>query len=116
MTRTYRLGVIRGDGTGPEVVGQALKVLDAVRDGFEVLPREFDLGAERFLRTGDVLPDAELDELGACDAILLGAVGDPSVPPGVLERGLLLTITTRRPTRSTRLCPWSCGKMPRRWR
>jgi 3-isopropylmalate dehydrogenase len=89
---TYRLGVIRGDGTGPEVVGEALKVLDSVRDGFDVRQVDFDLGAERFLRTGDVLPDAELDGLRACDAILLGAVGDPRVKPGILERDLLLKI------------------------
>jgi 3-isopropylmalate dehydrogenase len=89
---TYRVGVIRGDGTGPEVVAEALKVLEAVRDGFDVDPIEFDLGADRYLRTGDVLPDEELDGLRACDAILLGAVGDPRVRPGVLERDLLLRV------------------------
>ena len=90
MTRT--IGVIRGDGTGPEVVGEGLKVLEAVRDGFEVELIDFDLGADRFLRTGDVLPDDELERLGACDAIFLGAVGDPRVRPGILERDLLLKI------------------------
>jgi 3-isopropylmalate dehydrogenase len=89
---TYGVGVIRGDGTGPEVVAEALKVLEAVRDGFEVELVEFDLGADRFLRTGEVLPDAELDGLKSCDAILLGAVGDPRVKPGILERDLLLRI------------------------
>jgi 3-isopropylmalate dehydrogenase len=89
---THRVGVIRGDGTGPEVVGEALKVLDAVRDGFELELVEFDLGAERYLRTGDVLPDDELARLGDLDAILLGAVGDPRVRPGILERDLLLRI------------------------
>jgi 3-isopropylmalate dehydrogenase len=89
---TYRVGVIRGDGTGPEVVAEALKVLEAVRDGFSVDPVEFDLGADRYLRTGDVLPDEELDGLRACDAILLGAVGDPRVRPGILERDLLLRV------------------------
>jgi len=89
---TYRVGVIRGDGTGPEVVAEALKVLDAVRDGFDVDPVEFDLGADRYLRTGDVLPDEELDGLRGCDAILLGAVGDPRVRPGILERDLLLRV------------------------
>ena len=89
---THRLGVIRGDGTGPEVVAEALKVLEAVRDGFEVDLVEFDLGAERFLRTGEALPDDELARLREMDAILLGAVGDPRVRPGILERDLLLRI------------------------
>jgi 3-isopropylmalate dehydrogenase len=87
---TPTVGVIRGDGTGPEVVGQALRVLDAV--GVPVDLVEFDLGAERYLRTGDVLPDDELARLREMDAILLGAVGDPRVRPGVLERDLLLRI------------------------
>jgi len=89
---SYRIGVIRGDGTGPEVVREALKVLEAVTDGFELEPTEFDLGAERYLRTGEVLPDEELEALGGLDAILLGAVGDPRVRPGILERDLLLKI------------------------
>ena len=88
----HRVGVIRGDGTGPEVVGEALKVLEAVRDGFEIEFVEFDLGAERYLRTGEVLPDDDLEALRGLDAILLGAVGDPRVRPGVLERELLLRI------------------------
>jgi 3-isopropylmalate dehydrogenase len=88
----YRVGVIRGDGTGPEVVREALKVLDGVRRGFEVGLTEFDLGAERFLRTGEVLPDAELDAIRELDAVLLGAVGDPRVRPGILERDLLLRL------------------------
>jgi 3-isopropylmalate dehydrogenase len=92
VTGSYRIGVIRGDGTGPEVVGEGLKVLEAVRDGFEVQPIDFDLGAERFLRTGEVLPDDQLARLRTCDAILLGAVGDPRVRPGILERDLLLRI------------------------
>ncbi|MFL5790580.1 MAG: 3-isopropylmalate dehydrogenase [Actinomycetota bacterium] len=89
---THRIGVIRGDGTGPEVVGEGLKVLEAVRDGFDVDLVDFDLGADRYLRTGEVLPDAELERLRTCDAIFLGAVGDPRVKPGVLERDLLLKI------------------------
>jgi 3-isopropylmalate dehydrogenase len=89
---TYTIGVIRGDGTGPEVVGEGLKVLEAVRDGFDVALVDFDLGADRYLRTGEVLPDDELDRLGGCDAIFLGAVGDPRVRPGILERDLLLKI------------------------
>jgi len=91
---SYRVGVIRGDGTGPEVVGEALKVVEAVRalEGFGVELIEFDLGAERYLRTGEVLLDEELEALRGLDAILLGAVGDPRVRPGVLERDLLLRI------------------------
>jgi 3-isopropylmalate dehydrogenase len=84
--------VIRGDGTGPEVVEEGLKVLEAVRDGFDVELVDFDLGADRYLRTGDVLSDGELEQLAACDAIFLGAVGDPRVKPGILERDLLLKI------------------------
>jgi 3-isopropylmalate dehydrogenase len=87
---SHRIGVIKGDGTGPEVVGEALKVLDAVDPGNDLV--EFDLGADRYLRTGETLPDDELERLAACDAILLGAVGDPRVKPGVLERDLLLKI------------------------
>jgi 3-isopropylmalate dehydrogenase len=90
--RPYRIGVIAGDGTGPEVVREALKVMEAVRDGFATELVEFDLGADRYLRTGETLPDDELNGLGACDAILLGAVGDPRVRPGVLERDLLLKV------------------------
>jgi 3-isopropylmalate dehydrogenase len=89
---THTIGVIRGDGTGPEVVGEGLKVLETVRDGFDVSLVDFDLGADRYLRTGEVLPEDELERLGACDAIFLGAVGDPRVRPGILERDLLLKI------------------------
>jgi 3-isopropylmalate dehydrogenase len=87
-----RIGVIPGDGTGPEVTREALRVLDIFRDELKVDLIEFDLGADRYLRTGEVLPDEELVRLAGCDAILLGAVGDPRVPPGVLERDLLLRI------------------------
>ena len=85
-----RLAIIAGDGIGPEVVGEAVKVLDAVLPGVE--KTSYDLGARRYHATGEVLPDSVLDELRAHDAILLGAIGDPSVPSGVLERGLLLRI------------------------
>jgi 3-isopropylmalate dehydrogenase len=90
VTGSYRVGVIRGDGTGPEVVGEGLKVLDAVRGDASFDLVEFDLGADRYLRTGDTLPDDELERLRGLDAIFLGAVGDPRVKPGVLERDLLL--------------------------
>ncbi|HEX6131777.1 MAG TPA: 3-isopropylmalate dehydrogenase [Actinomycetota bacterium] len=88
------IGVIPGDGTGPEVVREGLKVLEAVA-GLEGPAYElvtFDLGADRYLRTGDVLPDEDLERLRTTDAIFLGAVGDPRVRPGVLERDLLLRI------------------------
>ena len=91
MTDAHTIGVIRGDGTGPEVVAEGLKVLDAVRD-FDVTLVEFDLGADRFLRTGEVLPDEELARIAEMDAVFLGAVGDPRVRPGILERDLLLKI------------------------
>jgi len=85
-----RLAIIAGDGIGPEVVGEAVKVLDAVLPDVE--KTSYDLGARRFHATGEILPDSVLDELRAHDAILLGAIGDPSVPSGVLERGLLLRL------------------------
>ncbi|MFY1633406.1 3-isopropylmalate dehydrogenase [Solwaraspora sp. WMMB335] len=85
-----RIAVVAGDGIGAEVTAQARKVIDAVLPGVEAT--EYDLGAARYHRTGEVLPDAVLQELSGHDAILLGAVGDPTVPPGVLERGLLLKL------------------------
>jgi 3-isopropylmalate dehydrogenase len=86
----HKLGIIGGDGIGPEVVAEALKVVDAAGVAYDPVP--FDLGAARYLSTGDVLPDAVLDEIRAVDAVLLGAVGHPDVAPGVLERGLLLRL------------------------
>jgi 3-isopropylmalate dehydrogenase len=80
--------VIGGDGIGPEVVAEALKVVRAT--GVDVETTDFDLGGARYLRDGTVLPDETLAELRGYDAILLGAVGTPGVPPGVIERGLLL--------------------------
>jgi len=90
----YRIAVIGGDGIGPEVVAEALKVLDAVEvlEGFSTERTQFDLGGRRYLATGEVLPDAVVEELRTFDAILLGAVGTPDVPPGILERGLLLKL------------------------
>src|SRR5436853_1409854 len=87
---THRVGVIGGDGIGPEVLAEALKVVRAAAVPIETV--DYDLGGARYLRTGEVLPDATLDELRGVDAILLGAVGTPDVPPGVLERGLLLRL------------------------
>jgi len=88
-----RIAVVAGDGIGPEVIAEACKVLAAVLPGVETT--EYDLGAARWQRTGEVLPDSVLAELAGHDAILLGAVGDPGVPPGVLERGLLLKLRFR---------------------
>ncbi|WP_235486839.1 isocitrate/isopropylmalate family dehydrogenase, partial [Frankia sp. AvcI1] len=85
-----RLAVIGGDGIGPEVVAEGLRVLRAVHP--KVDTTEYDLGARRWHQTGETLPDAVLEELRGHDAILLGAVGDPGVPSGVLERGLLLRL------------------------
>jgi len=94
MTRSIDLAVIPGDGIGPEVVAEGLKVLDAALAGSDLSVRTttYDLGATRWHRTGEVLPDDELESIKKHDAILLGAVGDPSVPSGVLERGLLLKL------------------------
>ncbi|HEX4063396.1 MAG TPA: 3-isopropylmalate dehydrogenase [Streptosporangiaceae bacterium] len=90
--RTFRLAVIGGDGIGPEVVTEALKVLRAATPGIALEETTYDLGAKRWHETGEVLPDSVLAELRGHDAILLGAVGDPTVPSGVLERGLLLRL------------------------
>ncbi len=93
---TVRLAVIAGDGIGQEVTPEALKVLEAVESGVTFAPTHYLLGAENYLATGEVLPDSVLAEIRQHDAILLGAVGgkpnDPSLPPGILERGLLLRL------------------------
>jgi 3-isopropylmalate dehydrogenase len=85
-----RIAVVPGDGIGPEVIAEALKVARAA--GAELDTTDYDLGGRRYLATGEVLPDSVLEELRGFDAILLGAVGSPDVPPGVLERGLLLRL------------------------
>ena len=92
--RTYRIAVLGGDGTGPEVVREGLKVLDAAsqKHGFRLDLHDYDLGGERYKRTGDILPDAVLEELRGFDAIYLGAIGHPDVAPGILEKGLLLRL------------------------
>jgi 3-isopropylmalate dehydrogenase len=89
-----RIAVIGGDGTGPEVVTEGLKVLEAVAkiDGFVYETKDFDYGGDRYLATGEVLPDGAIDELSQFDAIFLGAVGHPDVAPGILEKGLLLDL------------------------
>jgi len=92
--RVHRIGVIAGDGTGPEVVREGLEVLEAVSEaeGFRAELETFDLGGERYLRTGETLPEDELERLRGMDAIYLGAVGHPDVKPGILERELLLRL------------------------
>ena len=92
MASSIRLAVIGGDGIGPEVTAEALKVLRAAAPEVSFDTTDYDLGARRYHRTGETLPDTVLEEIRAHDAILLGAIGDPSVPSGVLERGLLLRL------------------------
>ncbi|MEV0402841.1 3-isopropylmalate dehydrogenase [Actinoallomurus sp. NPDC050550] len=89
-SRSIHLAVVPGDGIGPEVVAEGLKVLDAL--GLKIEQTSYDLGATRWHKTGETLPDSVLAEIREHDAILLGAVGDPTVPSGVLERGLLLRL------------------------
>ncbi len=94
MTRVYSIGVIGGDGIGPEVTSIALEAMNraTIGSGVEFATTEYDLGARRYLATGDTLTDADLEALKQHDALLLGAIGDPRVPSGVLERGLLLKL------------------------
>jgi 3-isopropylmalate dehydrogenase len=87
-----KIAVLPGDGTGPEVVAEALKVLAVAADktGFKYETEEFDFGGERYLRTNEVLPESAVDDLRQFDTILLGAIGHPDVKPGILEKGILL--------------------------
>ena len=88
----HKIAVMPGDGTGPEVVKEGLKVLEAVSEklGIKYETEEFDFGGERYMKTGETLPDSAIDELRAKDAIFLGAIGHPDVKPGILEKGILL--------------------------
>jgi 3-isopropylmalate dehydrogenase len=94
---TLKIAVIGGDGTGPEVAREGIKVLRAVAEleGIRYETKEFDYGGDRYLATGEVLPAGAVEELGGYDAILLGAIGHPEVAPGILERGLLLELRFR---------------------
>jgi 3-isopropylmalate dehydrogenase (EC 1.1.1.85) len=90
----YRIGVITGDGIGPEIIAEGRKVLDAAseRYGFELDWQYVDLGAERYLRTGELITEEDLDDLSHCRAIYFGAIGDERVKPGILEKGILLAL------------------------
>jgi len=92
--KTHRIAVVPGDGTGPEVTAEAVKVLKAAagKHGFAVDLAEFDFGGDRYLKTGEVLPDTAVDDLREFDSILLGAIGHPDVAPGILEKGILLRL------------------------
>jgi len=94
MTKTYHIGKIGGDGTGPEVIREGAKVVEAAarRHGFKIEWVDYDLGGERYKRTGEILPDSVLAELKKLNAIYLGAIGHPDVKPGILEKGLLLRL------------------------
>ncbi|RKX78751.1 MAG: 3-isopropylmalate dehydrogenase [Spirochaetes bacterium] len=95
MSKQYKIAVIPGDGTGPEVIQEGLKVLKAAEEkfGFKLQTKTFDFGGERYLRTGEVLPDSAVKEFRRdFDAIYLGAIGHPDVKPGILERGILLKL------------------------
>jgi 3-isopropylmalate dehydrogenase len=98
-----RIAVIGGDGTGPEVAAEGLKVLAAVAklDGFAYETVDFDFGGARYLRTGETLPKGAVDELRTFDAIFLGAVGHPDVAPGILEKGLLRNCASSSTSTST---------------
>ncbi len=90
----YKIAVLPGDGTGPEVVDEGLKVMDAIceMEGIEYETTSYDFGGERYLKTGEVLPEGAVDELRDYDCIFLGAIGHPDVKPGILEKGLLLSL------------------------
>jgi len=94
MGKQYQIGVIPGDGTGPEVVAEGLKVLKAVSEktGLSYDLTQFDFGGERYLKTGEILPESAVDEVGEMDAVYLGAIGHPDVKPGILEKGILLQL------------------------
>ena len=92
--KSFKIAVLPGDGTGPEVTREAVKVMDAAAEkyGFKTEKVEYDLGGERYKRTGEVCPESAVAELRGFDAILLGAIGHPDVKPGILEKGLLLKL------------------------
>ncbi len=94
MTRQYNIAVLPGDGTGPEVVAEGIKAMDAAAGvyGFKLDYTYYDLGGEHYKKTGEILPDTTVSQLSSADAIFLGAIGHPDVKPGILEKGLLLRL------------------------
>lgn len=94
MGKSYNIAVIAGDGTGPEVIREGMKVLSSVSSkyGFKISFHNYDFGGERYKRTGEVLPDSAIEEFRKYDAIYLGAIGHPDVKPGILEKGILLKL------------------------
>ena len=96
----YKIAVLPCDGTGPEVVVEGLKVLEvaAAKYGVEYETVEYDIGGDRYLETGEIVPDSVMAELAEMDAIYLGAVGHDGVAPGILEKGILLKIGSKRGT------------------
>lgn len=94
MSKTYNIAVIPGDGTGPEVIAEGVKVLNALsqKHRFKINLNYFDVGGERYLKTGEILPESVINELKKHDAVYLGAIGHPDVKPGVLEKGILLRL------------------------
>ena len=122
--KRYKIAVLPGDGIGPEVAAEAKKVVDAAgaRHGFKIEWVSFPFGAAHYKKTDEILPDSTLDEMEQCDAMMLGAVGDPSVKPGILERGILLKLrfyfdqyVNLRPARSYNGAPCPVG-LPNRTR
>jgi 3-isopropylmalate dehydrogenase len=112
--KNYKIALLPGDGIGPEVTAEAVKAVEAAgeKNGFKVQWATYPFGAAHYNRTGEILPASALDEMGLCDAMMLGAVGDPSVKPGILERGILLKLRFHfdqyinlRPARSYRSVP-----------
>jgi 3-isopropylmalate dehydrogenase len=119
--KTYRIGVIGGDGIGPEVVAEAVKVLKAVQDGFAFDFVEYPFGGDHYLQTKEFIPERAMDEIRTLDAVLLGALGDPRFSPGFLERGIIFGLrlgldlyVNYRPIKlyTEKLCPLK-GKMPK---
>ncbi|MDR2709666.1 MAG: 3-isopropylmalate dehydrogenase [Elusimicrobiota bacterium] len=94
MSKTYKIALIPGDGTGPEVLDEGVKVIKAAacKNGFKLEFTAYDLGAKRYLKTGEILPESVVDEFKKFDAMYLGAIGHPDVKPGILEKGILLAL------------------------
>ena len=119
--KTYKIGVVGGDGIGPEVAAEAVKVLKKVQDGFALEFIDYPFGADHYLKTNEFIPDKAMDEIRTLDAVMLGALGDPRCAPGVLERGILFKLrfgldlyVNLRPIKlyTEKLCPIK-GKTPK---